>query len=88
VTLNCEKLVKMLTALQRRQQARAGVLGTPGGHGGPAGASGLLLEGGGRQPGSQCDVLVCARGGDGRLQVRLGVLCHLVLNSTTTLVSC
>lgn len=60
----------MLTALQRRQQARAGALGAPG-------ASGLLLEGGGRQPGSQCDVLVCARGGDGRLQVRLGVLCGL-----------
>ena len=32
-------------------------------------AAGLLLEGGGRLPGSQCDVLVCARGGDGLLQV-------------------
>lgn len=67
VTLNCEKVVKMLTALQRRQQARAGVLGAPGAH--ASGTTGLLLEGGGRQPSSQCDVLVCARGGDGRLQV-------------------
>jgi hypothetical protein len=67
VTLNCEKVVKMLTALQRRQQARAGVLGAAGAH--APGTTGLLLEGGGRQPSSQCDVLVCARGGDGRLQV-------------------
>lgn len=80
MTLNCEKLVKLLTALQRRQQARAGTgLGGGGGgaagggaswgHGAAGGLSGLLLEGGGRQPCSQCDVLVCARGGDGRLQV-------------------
>jgi hypothetical protein len=72
VTLNCEKVVKMLTALQRRQQARACVLGAPGAH--APGATGLLLEGGGRQPSSQCDVLVCARGGDGRLQVSATVV--------------
>lgn len=80
VTLNCEKLVKMLTALQRRQQHRAGVLGAAGGgggHGGGGGLTGLLLEGGGRQPGSQCDVLVCARGGDGRLQVRCPVAVNM-----------
>jgi hypothetical protein len=66
VTLNCEKIVKLL---HQRQQYRAGVLGAPGSHGAP-GVTGLLQEGGGRQPGSQCDVLVCVRGRDGRLQVR------------------
>jgi len=93
VTLNCEKLVKMLTALQRRQQHKAGVLGTPGGHGGP-GATGLLLEGGGRQPGSQCDVLVCARGGEGRLQVRaegdmephVKGVCYVCITSPTVII--
>ena len=74
VTLNCEKIVKLL---HQRHQHRAGLLLAPGGsHGAAAGFAGLLQEGGGRQPGSQCDVLVCVRGRDGRLLVRLqGLAC-------------
>jgi hypothetical protein len=79
VTLNCEKLVKLLAALQQQRQAARAAVGSFGA-GGAAGSSqswgaagplagGLLLQGGGRVPGSQCDVLVCARGGDGLLQV-------------------
>lgn len=72
VTLNCEKIVKLL---HQRHQHRAGLLLAPGGsHGAAAGFTGLLQEGGGRQPGSQCDVLVCVRGRDGRLLVRLQAL--------------
>jgi hypothetical protein len=66
VSINCEKIVKML--LQKRRH-KAG--GAAHGHGGAAagGFAGLGLEGGGRLPAGQCDVLVCARGEDGMLQV-------------------
>jgi histidyl-tRNA synthetase len=67
VSINCEKIVKML--LQKRRH-KAGVAH---GHGSAAaGFAGLGLEGGGRLPAGQCDVLVCARGEDGMLQVRAG----------------
>lgn len=63
VSINCEKLIR--TLLQRGQHK--------GGHGYMQGAVGGLpgalgLQGGRLQTG-QCDVLVCAKGGDGMLQV-------------------
>lgn len=65
VSINCEKIVKML--LQKRRHKA----GAAHGHGSAAaGFGGLGLEGGGRLPAGQCDVLVCARGDDGMLQVR------------------
>jgi histidyl-tRNA synthetase len=64
VSINCEKIVKML--LQKRRH-KAGAAHSHGGA--AAGFAGVGLEGGGRLPAGQCDVVVCARGEDGMLQV-------------------
>ncbi|KAF8070961.1 GCN2 [Scenedesmus sp. PABB004] len=63
VSINCTKLI---TLLQRRRAHRAGA----GGHAHGGGHGGAGLEGPGRLPAGACDVVVCARGGDGMLEVR------------------
>eukprot|EP00882_Tetradesmus_deserticola_P024052 GHRQ01026269.1.p1 GENE.GHRQ01026269.1~~GHRQ01026269.1.p1 ORF type:complete len:133 (+),score=34.24 GHRQ01026269.1:735-1133(+) len=71
VSINCEKLVKML--LQKRQKAARAAHGAGGAA--AAGSGGVGLEAGGGLPAGQCDVLVCARGEDGMLRVSLSVPC-------------
>lgn len=63
VSINCEKLIK--AALQRGQQR-----GSQGyGHQAVTGVPGAFGFQGGRLHTGQCDVVVCAKGGDGMLQV-------------------
>eukprot|EP00879_Flechtneria_rotunda_P020690 GHRR01021775.1.p1 GENE.GHRR01021775.1~~GHRR01021775.1.p1 ORF type:complete len:370 (+),score=88.89 GHRR01021775.1:808-1917(+) len=74
VSINCEKLIKLVLQWRRPRSAMAAAAAS---HGSNHSLGGVGLEGGERLPTSRCDVVVCARAGDGMLQMRMGLLAHL-----------